>query len=73
MDFTGAIGTMFNRKEFAVKKEDIEFIRDGCWSSLHLLLIMQTPPTPVLMQVPVNYNRIAMRSKPFFNQIDILS
>ncbi|KAD4585829.1 hypothetical protein E3N88_23430 [Mikania micrantha] len=46
----GAIGTMLNRKEFALKKQDMKFMKAECCSSLHLLLIMQTPPTPMSMQ-----------------------
>lgn len=44
--FTGAIGAEFNLKEFELRKDDIKLMNDGCCSSLHVLLIIQTPAAP---------------------------
>lgn len=61
--FTGAIGTKFNRKEFEVRKQDIKFMKDECCSSLHLVLIRQTPPAPVSMQNPLSYNESVITNR----------
>jgi hypothetical protein len=40
---TGAIGTKLRRKEFALRKDAMKLMKDGCCSSLHLVFIIQTP------------------------------
>lgn len=43
---TGAIPTKLRRKEFAWRKVEMKLMKDGCCSTFHVLLIIQTPETP---------------------------
>ena len=68
---TGAIGTKLRRKEFALRKEEMKLMNDGCCSSLHVFLIIQTPPLPALHQTmlpPFNhYNKSQSHPTGFVN------
>lgn len=44
--FTAAIGTIFKRKEFSLRKQEMKLRKEGCCSSLHVLFIIQTPLLP---------------------------
>lgn len=47
---TGATRTKLRRKEFALRNEEMKLMNDGCCSSLHLLLIIQTPAQPSIIK-----------------------
>jgi len=54
--YTGAIGTKLRRNEFALRKEATKFMKDGCCSSLHVVLIIQTPLQPGSSQTNTGSN-----------------